>query len=78
MTERPTVVRSVNDETGARCVDIFRFADGTYGFAEFRRDPEDPRGWTRVGTFPPMQYMTEAQASSAAGTSVAWFAYGKE
>jgi hypothetical protein len=24
-----------------RCVDIFRRPDGSYGFEEFRRDPED-------------------------------------
>jgi hypothetical protein len=34
-----------------RCVDIFWRPDGTYGFEEFRRDPEDMGAWTPVSYF---------------------------
>ena len=38
------VLRSINDEDAARCVDIFLRPDGTLGFEEYRRDVEDGRG----------------------------------
>lgn len=37
------VVQSFNLERDIVCVDIFMRTDGTYGFDEFRRDPEDGR-----------------------------------
>jgi len=34
-----------------RCVDIFSRPNGTFGFEEFRRDPEDMGAWTPIGYF---------------------------
>ncbi len=34
-----------------RCVDIFKRPEGTFGFEEFRRDPEDRDDQAGVGTF---------------------------
>ena len=45
------VVQSYNLEGNTVCVDIFMRADGTYGFDEFRRDPEDGRGWFSIGHY---------------------------
>jgi hypothetical protein len=39
------VVASFNSPAGDHCVDIFLRDDGTFGFEEYRRDPEDMRGW---------------------------------
>jgi hypothetical protein len=36
-----SVLASVEDSDGSRCVDFFSRPDGTFGFEEFRRDPED-------------------------------------
>ncbi|MEO0764321.1 MAG: hypothetical protein AAFZ09_21380, partial [Pseudomonadota bacterium] len=46
---KPTVLRSADLDGGGRCVDLFRRPDGTHGFEEYRRDPEDPRGWYAIG-----------------------------
>ena len=43
------VIRSINAEGAPLCVDVFRRPDGSFGFEEFRRDPEDGRGWYPVG-----------------------------
>ncbi len=43
------VLRSINRDDGQLCVDIFIRPDGTYGFEEYRRDPEDPSGWFPIG-----------------------------
>ena len=47
----PVVLSSIETFDGDRCVDIFQRADGTFGFDEFRRDPETKTGWVRIGQF---------------------------
>jgi hypothetical protein len=35
------VLASLENLYGDRCVDVYVRADGSFGFEEFRRDPED-------------------------------------
>lgn len=49
MAHTNKVLRSINLRGETICVDIFVRPDGTYGFDEFRRDPEDGRGWYSIG-----------------------------
>ncbi|WP_282607029.1 hypothetical protein [Pelagibius sp. Alg239-R121] len=51
MVQTNKVVRSINMQGEQICVDVFRRPDGTYGFDEFRRDPEDNRGWYAIGHY---------------------------
>ncbi|MGC1420372.1 MAG: hypothetical protein WA786_09695 [Acidimicrobiales bacterium] len=55
-----------------RCVDLFLRPDGTFGFEEFRRDPEDMGVWTPVGGFCRREYVSETQALEAALEKVPW------
>lgn len=73
MTERNTVLKSVNLPGDARCVDIFRRPDGTFGFEEFRRDAEDARGWFPIGFFGDTVFESEETAVAAAKRNVPWF-----
>jgi hypothetical protein len=57
-----------------RCVDIFVRLDGTFGFEEFRRDPEDMGAWTPVAYYSHREFPTEAGALTAARESVPWLA----
>lgn len=57
-----------------RCVDIFVRPDGTFGFEEFRRDPEDMGTWTPVAYYSQREYSTEADALAAARQAVPWLA----
>jgi hypothetical protein len=57
-----------------RCVDIFSRPDGTFGFEEFRRDPEDMGAWTPVAYYSEREYSTEADALAAARGAVPWMA----
>ncbi len=57
-----------------RCVDIFARPDGTFGFEEFRRDPEDMGAWTPVAYFSYREFPTEADALAAAREVVRWLA----
>jgi len=60
------VVRSVEAPGGAACVDIFRRPDGSFGFEEYRRDPEDGRGWFVTGHHGARRFASQADAESAA------------
>jgi hypothetical protein len=66
------VVASPSTPSVDRCVDIFVRPDGTFGFEEFRRDPEDMGAWTPIAYFSERQYETELEAVAAARESVRW------
>ena len=55
-----------------RCVDIFKRPDGTFGFEEFRRDPEDMGGWTPIAYYSVREFETEADAVADAREAVPW------
>jgi hypothetical protein len=70
------VIRSLHNDEVDRCVDILKQEDGTFGFKEFRRDPEDRGGWTLVSYSPQRIYSTEEEAIAAAKAAVAWLRDG--
>jgi hypothetical protein len=53
-------------------VDIFSRRDGTFGFEEFRRDPEDMGAWTPMAYYSDREFHTEADAVAAARATVPW------
>jgi hypothetical protein len=55
-----------------RCVDVFERPDGTFGFEEFRRDPEDLGHWTAIAYFSSRASSTGANAIAAARDAVPW------
>ena len=59
---------------GDRCVDVFVRANGTFGYEEFRRDPEDRGYWTAINHFSGHEYPSRASAIAAARQKVLWFA----
>lgn len=72
MAHKNKVVRSINMQGDHVCVDVFMRPDGTFGFDEYRRDPEDPRGWFSIGSFGGLQFATAEQALERARQDVAW------
>jgi hypothetical protein len=59
---------------GSRCVDVFSRPDGSFGFEEFRRDPEDLGAWTPISYFSGREFGSESSAVEAARLSVPWLA----
>jgi hypothetical protein len=55
-----------------RCVDIFSRPNGTFGFEEFRRDPEDMGAWTPISYFSGREYNSYVEAIDAATSKVPW------
>jgi hypothetical protein len=66
------VIRSINQEGETVCVDIFVRSDGTYGFDEFRRDPEDGRGWYGIGHYGSREFSSADDALAEARKIVPW------
>ena len=69
-----TVLASPSTWEVDRCVDIFVRPNGTFGFEEFRRDPEDMGAWTPVAYFSVREYESESEAMAAARKKVRWLA----
>ena len=69
-----TVVRSWNLDGETRCVDVVLRPDGTFWFAEYRRDPEDARGWFPIGDHGECSYASLAEAEAAARHRIPWLA----
>ena len=74
MAHENKVIRSINLDGEMICVDIFRRPDGTFGFDEFRREPEDTRGWFSIGHFGGRVFETSEAALRAAVEAVDWLA----
>jgi len=74
MAHENKVIRSFNLDGETVCVDVFQRPDGTYGFDEFRRDPEDTRGWYTIGHFGSATFDSYDRALTAARNAVHWLA----
>ena len=72
MAHTNKVLRSIETPDGNRCVDVFMRGDGSFGFEEYRREPEDTRGWYPIGSYTSQTFTSEAAALAAAQASVAW------
>jgi hypothetical protein len=55
-----------------RCVDIFVRPNGTFGFEEFRRDPEDMGAWTPIAYYSTREFESENEAVAVARDKVPW------
>ena len=66
------VFNSIENFEGNRCVDLFLRPDGSYGFEEFRRDPEDAGSWTPMQYRSNTSYASKDEALAAAISAVAW------
>lgn len=68
------VFESIENRQHDRCVDLFSRPDGSFGFEEFRRDPEDAGVWTPMAYHSAVRFGTAPEARDAAAAAVAWFA----
>jgi hypothetical protein len=66
------VLASLENEEHDRCVDLFQRADGSFGFEEFRRDPEDAGAWTPVQFYARKSFPSRDDALAAAKQAVPW------
>lgn len=72
------VYDSLENEEHSRCVDLFRRQDGSYGFEEFRRDPEDGGIWTPMAFYSGCEFSSDALVRTAARASIPWLRQGRQ
>jgi len=72
MAHTNKVIRSVNLDGETICVDIFLGPEGTYGVDQFRRDPDDGRGWYSIEHHGKASLVTFDEALAKAKTEVSW------
>ncbi len=77
MPESIKVLTSLENSEGDHCVDIFVRPDGTFGFEEYRRDPEDGRGWFPLHRFSHQVFTTAEDALAQAKSRVEWMVRDK-
>jgi hypothetical protein len=67
------VISSAQTFEGDRCVDVFVRPNGSFGYEEFRKDPEDMGAWTPLHYFSDKQFSSEDEVIDAAKRTVSWF-----
>ena len=67
-----SVLHSVNNEYADCCVDFFVRPDGSFGYKEFRRDPEDQGAWFVTAFDRTAVYACYEDALQSALLRVAW------
>ena len=65
------VLASLENSYGDYCVDIFVRADGSFGFEEYRRDPEDG-AWRDLHRYSGRVFHSEEDAVAGAKGYVPW------
>jgi hypothetical protein len=66
------VVASFENPERDHCIDLFVRVDGTFGFEEYRRDPEDGRGWFSLHHYSHLVFDTQEDALAQAKAKVVW------
>jgi len=65
------VLASLQNSYGDYCVDIFTRADGSFGFEEYRRDPEDAV-WRCLHRYSSQVFGSKEDAVAQAKAQVPW------
>ena len=70
--KKNTVIFSVNNDEGNLCLDIFIRENKTFGFEEFRKDPENINGWYKIGNYGDKIYFNQKEAYENACRKITW------
>ncbi len=66
------VLASLENPYGDYCVDVFVREDSTFGFEEYRGDPEDVGSWHSLHRYSSLVFKSEEDALAQAKACVAW------
>ena len=69
---RNKVLDSLENPYGDLCVDVFARPDGTFGFEEYRRDPEDNGRWQCLHRHQGRVFRSMEEARAEAKSAVPW------
>jgi len=66
------VLLSLENAYGDYCIDVFAREDGTFGFEECRRDPEDGTTWHSLHRYSGQVFGSQEEALARAKACVPW------
>jgi hypothetical protein len=69
---RSTVLASFETVDGSQCVDVFKRADGSFGFEQYRSESDGTNRWQSLGKYSQLSFATGEEALNLAKGRVPW------
>ena len=66
------VIQSINNNESNLCIDFFTRNNGTFGYEEYRKDPENTSGWYKIGYFTYKIFSSKDEAYNDALKTISW------
>ena len=67
------VINSINNDNNNLCIDFFIRKNKTFGYQEYRKDPENISGWYRIGNYDYKVFSNKNDAYHDAKKNIVWF-----
>ena len=66
------VINSINNDDNNLCIDFFIRNNNTFGYQEYRKDPENMTEWYRIGNYDHKIFLTKDEAYQDAKKTIVW------
>ena len=66
------VIQSINNDESNLCIDFFTRNNGTFGYEEYRKDPENTSDWYKIGYFTYKIFSSKDEAYNDALKTISW------
>ena len=70
---RTEKINSINNDDNNLCIDFFIRNNNTFGYQEYRNDPENISGWYRIGNYDHKIFLSKNDAYQDAKNKIVWF-----
>ena len=67
------VINSINNDDNNLCIDFFIRNNNTFGYQEYRKDPENTSEWYRIGNYDYKVFSNKDDAYNDAKKTIVWF-----
>ena len=67
------VINSINNDNNNLCIDFFIRKNKTFGYQEYRKDPENISEWYRIGYYDYKVFLNKDDAYHDAKKTIVWF-----
>ena len=67
------VINSINNDENNLCIDFFIRNNNTFGYQEYRKDPENISEWYRIGSYDHKIFLSKNDAYQDAKNKIVWF-----
>ena len=67
------VINSINNDNNSLCIDFFIRNNKTFGYQEYRKDPENISEWYTIGNYDYKVFLNKDDAYHDAKKTIVWF-----